>query len=95
MDALISAGLVKEFFNIACRTRRRRGYVALHTDGLAWAEIMIQRTSVLPGRDVFPQLATAWRDVTTNEIIARTLRESMAYLAGSFHSGCGLNIDRV
>jgi L-glutamine-phosphate cytidylyltransferase len=61
VDALISAGRVNEFFNIAVQELIDEG---LHvgstsTDGLAWAEIDDPTDLTFAQQNVFPQLATA------------------------------------
>jgi choline kinase len=61
MNALISAGQVNEFFNVAVQKlaneQVRIGYTS--TDGLAWAEIDDPLDLMFAQQNIFPQLVTA------------------------------------
>jgi choline kinase len=61
MNALITAGRVNEFFNVAVQELAnegvRVGYTS--TDGLPWAEIDDPVDLTFAQHNVFPQLATA------------------------------------
>ena len=61
MDALISAGRVNEFFNVAVQELVDEGvHVGFtSTDGLAWAEIDDPTDLSFARQSVFPQLSTA------------------------------------